>query len=210
MDARLSRLMELANRTGPHDRAALALELCELLSNWPMKYPDSMREPFETLLEKCVREVDGRTRAHVARHLAAREEAPVALLNELFFDAPADTKSEIVRRNAELNGHQVNTAADEAQLIAAARGNRSDGFAADFAKLMGIEPVTARRILTEPTGDALAIACKGAHLTRAAFSTLAVLFAPDAQAREHRLAAYEAVPQEGADGILRYWRNEAA
>lgn len=209
MDQRLTRLMELANRTAPEARAALALELCELLANWPMKYPDSMREPFETLLEKSVREVDSHTRACVAAHLAAREEAPVPLLNELFFDAPAETKSEIVRRNAEMNGHHVNVAADEARVIAAARHGQ-DNFAADFAKLLGIEPVTARRILSEPTGDALAIACKGAHLTRAAFSMLAVLFAPDAKARERRLAAYESVPQEGADGILRYWRDEAA
>lgn len=209
MDARLSRLMELADRTGPQDRAVLALELCELLANWPMKYPASMREPFETLLEKSVREVDGETRARVAAHMAVREEAPVPLLNELFFDAPAETKSEIMRRNAEVNGHHVNVAADEARVIAAAR-HAHDNFAADFATLLGIEPVTAKRILTEPTGDALAVACKGAHLTRATFSMLAVLFAPDAGARENRLAAYEAVPQEGADGILRHWRNEAA
>lgn len=210
MDARLTRLMELAAKTAPEERAALALELCELLSNWPMKYPASMREPFETLLEKCVREVDGATRASVAERLAAREEVPVPFLNELFFDAPRHAKSEIVRRNAETNGHHVNIAADEAKVIQAARGNKADGFAADFAKLLGIEQGTAKRILTEPSGDALAIACKGAHLTRAAFSMLAVMFAPDAQARENRLAAYESVPQEGADGILHYWRSEAA
>ncbi len=210
MDQRLARLMELAKKTAPADRAALALELCELLADWPMKYPASMREPFETLLEKCVREVDGATRARVARRMAASAQAPVALLNELFFDAPADAKGAIVARNARANGHRANEPADEARLVAAARGQRSDNFAGDFAALLGIAPRTARRILSEPTGDALAIACKGAHLTRAAYSTLAVLFAPDAQARETRLAAYEAVPQDGADELLRFWRNAAA
>jgi len=210
MDARLQRLIELAGKPAPEDRAALALELCDLLADWPMKYPSEMREPFETLLEKCVREVDASTRARVAARIASREEAPVPLLNELFFDAPAEAKAKIVERNAEANGHCTTEAADEASLIAAAREAKGEAFAADFARLLGIEPVTARRILSEPSGDALAIACKGAHLTRAAFSTLAVLFAPDAQASDKRLAAYEAVPQEAASGMLRHWRNEAA
>jgi uncharacterized protein (DUF2336 family) len=210
MDTRLQRLIDLAENPAPAERAVLALELCDLLSDWPMKYPSEMREPFETLLEKCVREVDAGTRARVAVRIAAREEAPVPLLNELFFDAPAEAKSEIVRRNAEANGHDEGAAADEASVIAAARTAHGETFPADFARLLGIEPVTAKRILSEPSGDALAIACKGAHLTRAAFSTLAVLFAPDPQAADQRLAAYEAVPQDGASGMLRFWRNEAA
>ena len=210
MDERFARLIELAKKSAPEDRAALALELCELLSDWPMKYPSEMREPFESLLEKAVREVDGATRRAVAARIAARGEAPVALLNELFFDAPADAKTQIVKRNAETNGHDANEAADEASLIEAARATRGEEFASEFARLLGIAPVTARRILAEPSGNALAIACKGAHLTRAAFSTLAVLFAADASASDHRLGAYDTIPQDGADGMVRFWRSEAA
>jgi Uncharacterised protein conserved in bacteria (DUF2336) len=210
MDPRLKRVMELAEGPAPQERAALALELCNLLADWPMKYPSAMREPFETLLEKCLRQADGDTRAHVAARIAARAETPLPLLNELFFDAPANAKTDIVRRNAAINGHQINDAADEASVIAAARGSKGDAFAADFARLLGIAPATAKRILSEPSGEALAVACKGAHLTRAAFSALAVLLAPDAAAREPRLAAFDSVPQDGADNLVRYWRSEAA
>jgi len=210
MDARLQRLIELAGKPAPEDRAALALELAELLSDWPMKYPHEMREPFETLLEKCVRGVDNQTRARVAARVAGRAEAPVHLLNALFFDAPAEAKLGIVARNAGASAHEAGAAADEARLIEAARHGTGEDFAADFARLLGIEPVTARRILSEPSGNALAAACKGARLTRAAFSTLAVLFAPDAKPDDTRLSAYENVPQDGADNMLRYWRGEAA
>ncbi len=210
MDERFARLIELANKTAPGDRAALALELCELLADWPMKYPREMREPFESLLEKAVREVDGATRRAVAARIAARDEAPVTLLNELFFDAPAEAKTQIVNRNAEINGHETTEAADEARVIEAARATSGEAFADEFARLLGIGPVTAKRILAEPSGNALAIACKGAHLTRAAFSALAVLCAPNAEPSDRRLGAYDAIPQDGADGMVRFWRGEAA
>ncbi|HUJ03568.1 MAG TPA: DUF2336 domain-containing protein [Rhizomicrobium sp.] len=210
MDARLKRLIDLAENPAPPERAALALELCDLLAKWPAQYPAAMREPFETLLEKCLREVDGPTRAHVAARITARAETPVPLLNALFFDAPAEARPAILRRNAETNGHRMGHAADEARVIAAARRAGGEAFAAEFARLLGIAPLTARRILAEPSGNALAIACKGAHLTRAAFSALAVLFAPDARACEKRLEAFDNVPQDGADNMVRYWQNEAA
>lgn len=204
-DERFTRLVELAGKTAPEDRAMLALELCDLLLDWPEKYPASMREPFETLLEKAVREVDGETRATLAEKIARHAQAPVELLNELFFDAPAELKTDIVRRNAQVNGYHTDLPlADEAMVIAAAR--QGGEFASAFAQILGIEPVTAEQILREPSGEALAVACKGARLTRAAFSTLAVLFAPSPEANASRLVAYDAIPQAGAENLVRYWR----
>ena len=74
-------------------------------------------------------------------------------------------------------------------------------------KLLGVDGALATRILAEPSGDALAAACKGAHLKRTTFSALALLFAPpdDAQ-KQRRLGAYDAVPQEGAESLVRFWR----
>lgn len=209
-DARFPRLVELAAKTAPEDRARLALELCDLLLDWPEKYPHEMREPFETLLEKAVREVDGVTRRTLAERIATRAEAPVELLNELFFDAAADVKSTIVLRNADANNHSDGVAADETLLIMAARTTRGEEFTGAFAQMLSIEPVTAKRILQEPSGDALAVACKGAHLTRAAFSTLALLFAPTPNDNDRRLSAYDSVPQDGAEGMFRFWRAHHA
>jgi hypothetical protein len=205
-DARFTRLVELAAKTAPQDRARLALELCDLLTDWPDKYPHEMREPFETLLEKAAREVDGATRRILAERIAGSAgEAPVELLNELFFDAPAELKGAIVQRNAGNRGDGI--AADETLLVQTARSHRGEDFAAAFASMLGIEPVTAQRILQDPDGDALAVACKGAHLTRAAFSTLALLFAPSPNDNDRRLSAYDCVPQDGAEGMIHYWRN---
>ena len=208
---RLKALVELAGRDAAEDRCRLVDELAALLLDWPEDYPLALRAPFDLLLEKAVQDVGPEMRAALATRFAAQPDAPVGLLNELFFDAPATVKPAILRRNALANdGAPVEDGvadADEGALVAAARAKKSKDLAGTFARLLGVDGVLAQRILTEPSGEALAAACKGAHLKRATFSALAVLFAPPDEKDGHRrLAAYDAVPQEGAENLVRFWR----
>jgi len=207
----LSHLADLAERDTPEDRRQLVRALSELLLAWPQDYPLAMRAPFEALLENVAQRVDGETRAQLATRFAALPDAPVGLLNELFFDASPAVKEAILRRNALANDDAPLAAGDhragEAALIAAARARRSEDLAGELARLLGVECTMARRILAEPTGDALAAACKGAHLKRATFSALALLFAPQSAETEARLKAYDAVPQGAAENLVRFWRE---
>ena len=211
---RLTHLIELATKDAPENRRTLAVELCDLLLDWPEHYPTAMREPFEALLEKTVRMIDADTRRALAEKLGTRAETPLPLLNEFYFDAPAETRDAIVLRNALLeDGRQPEVpGADETKIIAAARTTATGEFAAAFAKMLGIEPGTAERILHDHSGRALAIACKGAHLTRATFSALALITEAGGGAADtrERLSSFDSVPLTGAERLLGFWRTRNA
>jgi len=210
-DPRLASLMELAAEHAPEKRRKLAVELCDLLLDWPQNYPLSMREPFETLLEQTVRLVDRDTRASLIARIADAPGTALDFLNEFFFDAPDGLRLIILERNASAtpapNGHAV----DEAALIEALRRHPRDAFAELLATALDVTVETAARILHDGTGEALAIAAKGAHLSRAAFSTLALLAdgpgAPEAMLA--RLAVFENVPERGAENLMRFWRRHS-
>lgn len=208
--ARLTQLVDLAGRDTPQDRARLVDELCALLLDWPADYPLSMRTHFDRLLEKAAEDVGAETRAMLATRFAAQPDAPVDLLNRLFFDAPDNVKPAILRRNALAHDAIAEAGAckpaDEGALVAAARAKAHDDLTIQFAHALGIKSTLARRILDEASGDALAAACKGAHLKRTTFSALALLFAPPSAEKEQRLDAYDAVPQDGAESLMRFWR----
>src|ERR1700743_2562539 len=142
---RLTHLIELATQDAPENRRALAVELCDLLIDWPPHYPAAMREPFEALLEKTVRIIDYETRRDLIAKLASRHETPVTLLNEFYFDAPEDTRDAIVLRNALMDGAGAAMVAhtDEAALVSVARSKQPDQFTEAFASLMGIAQSTA-------------------------------------------------------------------
>lgn len=206
---RLKELLDLAAEATAAARTRLVEELADLLLDWPEDYPLSMRAHFDLLLEKAAEDVEPEVRAMLARRFAAQPDAPVGLLNRLFFDAPDDVKLAILRRNALADDGADHAIAasngEETALVAAARG---DGDPAEaFAQALGIDDVLATRILAEPSGEALAAACKGAHLKRSTHSALALLFAPDGDERERRLTAYDAVPQDGAESLVRFWRT---
>ena len=211
---RLTHLIELATTNAPGNRRTLAVELCDLLLDWPAHYPAVMREPFEALLEKIVRMIDADTRRALAERLGAREETPLPLLNEFYFDAPAETRDAIVLRNALLeDGTQPQIpGADEKAIVSAARNTANGEFTASFAKMLGIEPATAERILHDHSGRALAIVCKGAHLTRATFSALALITEGGSGAADtrERLSSFDSVPLTGAERLLEFWRMHRA
>jgi hypothetical protein len=206
---RLSNLLELAAQ-GEGARAQLAQEISDVLLGWPPEYPQSARPPFETLLEKTLRDVDRPTRVAIAARFARRADTAVALLNQLFFAATPEMKDEIVARNNEDEISAGDPAGiDEDSLLAVAR-NAGGRFSAGLAHALGIASDTADEILRDRSGQALAIACKGARTGRATFSALAVLCDRSRAAEDSylRLASFDAVPQGAAERMLAFWRAQ--
>jgi hypothetical protein len=179
---KLSHLLQLADQ-GPSLRAALAEEVAELLTSWPQDYPESMRGVCEALLAKAARDVDPATRARLRVQLYSDPELSHRVL-------PRES-----------------TAQD---LIDAAR--QGGDLAMLLAEKLGVDIKIAMQILEDESGAALAIACKGASLDRATFSTLALLAKPGRD-RTHAYAvldAFDNVPVSEATRMLRGWRDGQA
>jgi len=213
---RLVRLIELASENTPEKQAALAFELCDLLVDWPPRYPQIMREPFEALLEKVLRRLDETTRRLIATRLSTHSETAVALLNECYFDVPTKARSLILERNHDGDADEPvrADAEDEKKLVAAARKMGAIEFVDAFANFLGVTPGMAQSILDDASGDALAVACRGRGLSRVTYSALAVVAAgrlnADANTIYQRLAVYDTIPETGARRMLSHWRRENA
>lgn len=210
---RLTRLIALASETSPENQRALAFELCDLLTDWPPRYPAAMREPFEALLEKVLRRLDGTTRRMIAARLAAQSDTALALLNQFYLDLPAEARASILARNAEDGGvlPEAASAGDEASLIAAARRTRGAEFARAFGHVLHISGDLAQGILDDASGDGLAVACLGGGISRLTFSTLALLALPDMRTqpglRHERLSLFDTISQTAAARLLAAWRK---
>jgi len=206
---RLMHLLKLA-AAGESARPQLVQELSEILIEWPREYAPAARVPFEALLDKTIREADAQTRQAVADAVARRSDAPLGLLNQLFFAASEETKAHIIARN---NGAPERASGpadfDEDALIDRARRAREE-FPAYFAKGTGLSREIADEVLRDESGQSLAIVCKGAHARRTTFSALAVFTDPNRAIKEsyERLASYDAVPLGAAEHMLAHWRAQ--
>jgi hypothetical protein len=179
---KLSHLLQLADQ-GPALRAALAEEVAELLTSWPCDYPESMRGVCEALLAKAARDVDPATRAR--------------LRVQLYSDP-------------ELSHRVLPRESSDRDLIDAAREGHN--LTALFAEKLGVDAKVAAHILGDESGAELAVACKGAALDRATFSTLVLLTRPGRD-RAHAFAvldAFDTVPTSEATRVLRNWRQGQA
>jgi hypothetical protein len=176
---KLSHLLQLADQ-GPALRAALAEEVAELLTSWPADYPGSMRGVCEALLAKAARDVDATTRARLRVQLYSNPELSARVLPR---ESAAQSLIEAARQGKELP--------------------------ATLAQSLGVDDRMAAQILDDETGAALAVACKGANIDRAAFSALALLTRPRRD-RNHAFAvldAFDNVPMSEATRVLRSWRE---
>jgi hypothetical protein len=188
--------------------------LSDLLTDWPARYPMEMREPFEALLEKVLKRLDGTSRQMIAARLAAHSGTAVALLNEFYFDVPAKSRAAILARNAEGEGapDAPMGGSDESRLIEAARYTRGRDFVAAFASFLRVPVSIAERILEDASGNSLAVACKGADVRRATYSALALLTVCELRinpgARFTHLQAYDQIPTDGARRLLGYWQTQ--
>lgn len=211
---RLTRLIELAGESAPEKQRALAFELCELLTDWPQRYPLAMREPFEALLDKILRRLDGTTRRMIAERLARHPDTDPALLSAYYLDVPAPLRGPILARVATTGDAEIPRVElpDDSDLIEAARRPFNGDLADAFARYLGVSDAIARCILDDETGDALAVACKGAGVRRATYSALALLCIPkgreNPELRQTRLALLDGVPPGAAAHLLAHWRGE--
>jgi hypothetical protein len=175
---RLAHLLELADK-GPALRAALAEEVAALLMEGPDACPTAMRPVFENLLAKTARAVDADTRARLRVRLFADRALALRVLPKE--EDPV------------------------APLLAAARSGGA--VAARLAEILGLDAPRTAEILREETGHALALACKGAGLSRVAYSALALLALPPGGDPAARLALYDAIATLEAARTLRAWRE---
>jgi hypothetical protein len=207
----MTRLVELAAQ-GAGGTPSLAQELADVLLDWPESYPVSAREPFIVLLGKTIRDVDDAVRATLAQRFLHHQDAPLTVLNELFFAAPAEMKDEIIGRNCDDTsaGDEV-CALDEVSLVTLAR-EHPESFDRRFADALNLRIQTARDILQDSSGRALALALKGAAAGRATYSTIAVLVDRVRAAEDSylRLASFDIVPPNAARRMLSYWRTQYA
>jgi hypothetical protein len=177
---KLSHLLQLANQ-GPALRAALAEEVAELLSQWPAEYPESMRRICEVLLAKTARDVDALTRVRLRVRLYSDPELAARVL-------PREST--------------VKTLIDAARV--------GEHLTCALAESLGVDDKMAAQILEDESGAALAVACKGANIERAAFSALVLLAKPgrDRAQAFAVLEAFDNVPMSEATRLLRSWRND--
>jgi hypothetical protein len=181
--ARLAHLLELAEQ-GPTLRAALAEEVAELLTEWPGDCPTDMRGACEALLARAAREVDD--------NILARLQARLAI------DAALAAR---VLPGAETLGRS---------LIEAAR--RGGDVMTPLAEALNLSPVHARELFSNPSGHALALACKVLRLSRAAFSTLAMFLGRKNDLTQYyaTLNIYDATNAAQAAEQLQIWRASDA
>jgi len=209
---RLTHLVELASQSAPEKSRALAIELCDLLLDWPEDYSRAMRAPFEALMEKVVRGLDGPTRRLLVARLAAGADTPVDLLNEFFFDVPSESKLVILARNADISSAEDDrepSVAAEQSLLAAIRTPGVTDFESSLAECLAVDGSTASHILSDDR--ALAVACKAARLSRATFSAIALVGSIDRglESIRSRLESFEQVPEAGTARLLSYWRKRS-
>jgi len=98
----------------------------------------------------------------------------------------------------------------ETLLVNLIRANRVPELICGFARIAKIDEDTAERILRDPSGEGLAIACKATRLDRQTFSTLALLGAQkmkrSVKATRDLLDIYDQIPQDMAQRAMRFWR----
>jgi hypothetical protein len=93
---------------------------------------------------------------------------------------------------------------DSETLLHAAR--TSDDFGAALGHLAGLPEELATAIAGD--AGALAVLCKGAGISRATFSAIAILAGPVRSVHENfaMLSAYDRVPANGATQLLAFWQ----
>lgn len=199
---RLGQLLALAaeRRWSP-----LARELCDLVLYWPADWPETMRAPVLALFETALREADGETQAVLAGRMAGRGDISLRLMNLLYLAAPAPLRREILMRNEIEGGTPAPLPVDTAALLEAAR-NRSGDFAGSLSRLAGLPRAAAAAILSDASGEPLAVLCRGLGMDRARFSAIALLRGAEGLP----LAVFDTVAPKAAALLVADWRKTAA
>ncbi len=205
MLAAKERLGQLLGLAAERRWSPLARELGDLVLYWPPEWPEAMRPPVVALFETALREADTETQVLMAGRMAGNAEIPLRLMNALYLAAAAPLRREILMRN-ELEGVEpAPLFADGVAILRAAR-NKNGDFTGALARLVGVPRRMATAILSDTSGEALAVLCRGVSLNRATFSGIALLRGADGIA----LTVFDTVAPKAAALLVADWRKAMA
>ena len=157
------------------------------------------------------------TRAALLRRFAVDRTTLIAEMAEFFplsnTDAMADPEVRkalqfVERRQRSRKAAEVSAAGTVEKLIETilAQGGLSRDLVGEFAHLCGLRPAAAARILTDSSGEAVAVLAKAIGLKREPFTMLWRATRPaDDAGFEAVLVAYETLSASKAQTVLRYW-----
>ncbi len=99
---------------------------------------------------------------------------------------------------------------NESFLVRMVREKKIREFLCAFSHLTGLDERSANRVLSDPTGEAIAIACKASQFDRSTFSTI-ILLMDKGQLRNLNntnvlLRIYDKIDTETAQRVMRFWR----
>ena len=99
---------------------------------------------------------------------------------------------------------------NEGFLVQMVREKKIREFICAFSLLTGLDERSANRVLSDPTGEAVAIACKSSSFDRSTFSTI-ILLMDKGQLRNLNntnvlLRIYDKIDTETAQRVMRFWR----
>ncbi|HEX6980583.1 MAG TPA: DUF2336 domain-containing protein [Alphaproteobacteria bacterium] len=105
---------------------------------------------------------------------------------------------------------------NERFLVQALRGGNVTAFTASFARLCRLDLRMARRVIFEPGGEPLAVACKSIGIDRSNFATIFLLTRKGeskvmpSEKLQNILAFYDSLGSGQAATMLAYWRADEA
>lgn len=124
------------------------------------------------------------------------------------FDAATIDVAEQFARNKEAAGHLT-----QDLLIQLLRQNQVAYFIAGFARMTGVDSQTARRILYDPSGEAVAVACKAVGFDRVYFSNLLLMTDQSGSRKPDEIkklvGQYDQLTPETAQRAMRFWKLRA-
>ena len=175
---RFSHLLELAVK-GPLLRAALVEELAELLAFWPSDCPDDMRAPCEALLTRAAQEMNPSVRADLRIKLRGDPALTARVLPDTDRAKPQDN---LGRTLIEMTRAGIDVRARMAEALHLSLSRLEEILAADHG---------------------LALVCKRLGLSRAAFSSLAMLLTGkgDLARCYAALDRYDTVPSDAVEDL---------
>jgi uncharacterized protein (DUF2336 family) len=117
--------------------------------------------------------------------------------------------AEQIKADAFIDGLAKSGQITESMLLNLAKQKRLGEMAIVFAKLAQLDLKTAKRVLSDPNPESLAIASRACRFDRQTFSTLALARADEKRsvtAAYELLDLYDKVPVETAQRVMRFWR----
>lgn len=99
---------------------------------------------------------------------------------------------------------------NESFLVRMVREKKIREFLCAFSRLTELDERSSNRVLSDPTGEAIAIACKSSQFDRSTFSTI-ILLMDKGQLRNLNntnvlLRIYDKIDTETAQRVMRFWR----